>query len=69
MLWRYQFNGFVSLPFLKLAYPLASASLFRPSEKKKVTYKTCIQDQKKYEMEEGVNKAAWEKTMANNRQK
>uniref|UniRef100_A0A8C2YH27 Lysosomal trafficking regulator n=1 Tax=Coturnix japonica TaxID=93934 RepID=A0A8C2YH27_COTJA len=25
-------------------------------------------DQKKYEMEEGVNKAAWEKTMANNRQ-
>lgn len=32
-------------------------------------YKTSIQDQKKYEMEEGVNKAAWEKTMANNRQK
>ncbi|XP_075002600.1 lysosomal-trafficking regulator isoform X4 [Calonectris borealis] len=27
-----------------------------------------LQDQKKYEMEEGVNKAAWEKTMANNRQ-
>uniref|UniRef100_A0A803Y313 Lysosomal trafficking regulator n=1 Tax=Meleagris gallopavo TaxID=9103 RepID=A0A803Y313_MELGA len=25
-------------------------------------------DQKKYELEEGVNKAAWEKTMANNRQ-
>uniref|UniRef100_A0A8C3CJG0 Lysosomal trafficking regulator n=1 Tax=Cairina moschata TaxID=8855 RepID=A0A8C3CJG0_CAIMO len=29
---------------------------------------TSIQDQKKYEIEEGVNKAAWEKTMANNRQ-
>ncbi|NXC46503.1 LYST regulator, partial [Penelope pileata] len=26
------------------------------------------EDQKKYEIEEGVNKAAWEKTMANNRQ-
>lgn len=26
------------------------------------------QDQKKHEAEEEVNKAAWEKTMANNRQ-
>uniref|UniRef100_A0A663N133 Lysosomal trafficking regulator n=1 Tax=Athene cunicularia TaxID=194338 RepID=A0A663N133_ATHCN len=52
--------------FFKLAYPLMSAS-FCPSGKK-VMYKTSIQDQKKYEMEEGVNKAAWEKTMANNRQ-
>ncbi|KAM7117553.1 lysosomal-trafficking regulator isoform 2-T4 [Ciconia maguari] len=30
--------------------------------------KALKEDQKKYEMEEGVNKAAWEKTMANNRQ-
>ncbi|XP_055569490.1 lysosomal-trafficking regulator isoform X2 [Falco cherrug] len=30
--------------------------------------KALQEDQKKYEMEEGVNKAAWEKTMANNRQ-
>ncbi|XP_035755589.1 lysosomal-trafficking regulator isoform X3 [Egretta garzetta] len=30
--------------------------------------KTLKEDQKKYEMEEVVNKAAWEKTMANNRQ-
>ncbi|KAJ7416509.1 hypothetical protein BTVI_35331 [Pitangus sulphuratus] len=30
--------------------------------------KTLKEDQKKYEMEEGVNKAAWEKTMANNQQ-
>ncbi|XP_068532314.1 lysosomal-trafficking regulator [Anas acuta] len=30
--------------------------------------KALKEDQKKYEIEEGVNKAAWEKTMANNRQ-
>uniref|UniRef100_A0A8C0C1H2 Lysosomal trafficking regulator n=1 Tax=Buteo japonicus TaxID=224669 RepID=A0A8C0C1H2_9AVES len=30
--------------------------------------KALKEDQKKYEMEEGINKAAWEKTMANNRQ-
>ncbi|NXS73466.1 LYST regulator, partial [Pandion haliaetus] len=30
--------------------------------------KALKEDQKKYEMEEGVNKAAWEKTVANNRQ-
>ncbi|NWX51324.1 LYST regulator, partial [Steatornis caripensis] len=30
--------------------------------------KALKEDQKKYEMEEGVSKAAWEKTMANNRQ-
>ncbi|XP_068010972.1 lysosomal-trafficking regulator [Melanerpes formicivorus] len=30
--------------------------------------KALKEDQKKYEMEEGVNKAAWEKTMSNNRQ-
>uniref|UniRef100_A0A803XP24 Lysosomal trafficking regulator n=1 Tax=Meleagris gallopavo TaxID=9103 RepID=A0A803XP24_MELGA len=30
--------------------------------------KALKEDQKKYELEEGVNKAAWEKTMANNRQ-
>ncbi|XP_075352061.1 lysosomal-trafficking regulator isoform X4 [Mycteria americana] len=30
--------------------------------------KALKEDQKKYEVEEGVNKAAWEKTMANNRQ-
>ncbi|NXO01255.1 LYST regulator, partial [Rhinopomastus cyanomelas] len=30
--------------------------------------KSLKEDQKKYEMEEGVNKAAWEKTTANNRQ-
>ncbi|NXM69177.1 LYST regulator, partial [Serilophus lunatus] len=30
--------------------------------------KALKEDQKKYEMEESVNKAAWEKTMANNRQ-
>ncbi|XP_068795056.1 lysosomal-trafficking regulator isoform X2 [Struthio camelus] len=30
--------------------------------------KALKEDQKKYEMEEGVNKAAWEKTMANNQQ-
>ncbi|KAM6405233.1 lysosomal-trafficking regulator isoform 2-T2 [Pluvialis apricaria] len=30
--------------------------------------KALKEDQKKYETEEGVNKAAWEKTMANNRQ-
>ncbi|XP_054255258.1 lysosomal-trafficking regulator isoform X2 [Indicator indicator] len=30
--------------------------------------KALKEEQKKYEMEEGVNKAAWEKTMSNNRQ-
>ncbi|XP_031447992.1 lysosomal-trafficking regulator [Phasianus colchicus] len=30
--------------------------------------KALKEDQKKYEVEEGVNRAAWEKTMANNRQ-
>uniref|UniRef100_A0A8C0C537 Lysosomal trafficking regulator n=1 Tax=Buteo japonicus TaxID=224669 RepID=A0A8C0C537_9AVES len=34
----------------------------------RIACKTSFQDQKKYEMEEGINKAAWEKTMANNRQ-
>ncbi|NXJ06698.1 LYST regulator, partial [Odontophorus gujanensis] len=38
-----------------------------PSPKPDVI-KALKEDQKKYEMEEGVNKAAWEKTMANNRQ-
>lgn len=61
---------FCQSSLFKLAYPLASASLVCPSEKKKkVACKTSFQDQKKYEMEEGINKAAWEKTMANNRQK
>lgn len=60
---------FCQSSLLKLAYPLVSASLVCPSKKKKVACKTFFQDQKKYEMEEGINKAAWEKTMANNRQK
>ncbi|OXB55541.1 hypothetical protein ASZ78_002654 [Callipepla squamata] len=38
-----------------------------PSPKPDVI-KALKEDQKKYETEEGVNKAAWEKTMANNRQ-
>lgn len=60
---------FQSSFFLKWHIFQPLLSYLVPLKTKKVTYKISIQDQKKYEMEEGVNKAAWEKTMANNRQK